>query len=75
MGIIDKVRCRLIDLIELRMHMMLRDILDLDRAEGAKSYVKCHLRDIHTHIPHLLQKLRRKMQPGRRRSADPSYFA
>ena len=46
------------------MHLVVRDILRLHRAEGPKANMECNVANLYTHPPHLLQQLRGKMEPG-----------
>ena len=48
----------------LRMHLMVGDLVLLDRAEGAQPHMQGDERRFHSHRPHLLQQLRGEMQPG-----------
>ena len=54
LGRIDHVRRFLRHLVILGMHVMLEDILHLHRTESAKSHMKGHFCDIHSHITNLL---------------------
>ena len=48
---------------ELRMHLVVRNLLRLDRAEGAQPHMECNVANLYTHFPHLLQQLGGEMEP------------
>ena len=66
-GAVEQIGGLLREHAELRMHLMVRDLLGLDRAEGAEADVEGHPGQIHALVPELLQELRRKVQTGGRR--------
>lgn len=48
------------------MHMMLRNVFDLHRAEGTESDMKSDLCNIYSHRTDFFQQFRCKMKPGGR---------
>ena len=65
---VDHIRSLLRDHIEFRVHVMMLDVVHLDRPEGAEAHMKGHMGDINTFLLNLFKKLLRKMKPRRRRS-------
>ena len=43
---VDLLSCFFVNLIELRMHMMICNLIYLYRTECSKSYMKCHSRNV-----------------------------
>ena len=53
---------------------MIFDGIDLYRAEGSETYVKCYMSDLNSHVLDLLQKLLCEMQTGCRGSCRALMF-
>ena len=55
--LIDHVGGIFLDTIELRVHMMIQYIRNLDRPEGSQTHMKCDVRDLDSHFLNLCQEL------------------
>ena len=62
--LIDQVCLLLFYHVKLGMHVMLCDILYLDRSEGTETHMQGDMSKLYSLRPDLLQKLRCKMQAG-----------
>ena len=67
MGLVDEICSSWRYVVPLSVHVMLRHIIHLDRAEGSKSYMKRDIGQIDSLVLNLFQKLLGKMKPCRRR--------
>ena len=54
LGIVDLLCLGLLYDIEFRVHVMIFDGIDLYRAEGSETYVKCYMSDLNSHVLDLL---------------------
>ena len=61
-GLVYLIRLGLLHNIELAVHMVLLDLLSLDRSEGSEPDMQSNVGDLHTLRLHCLQKLFGPMQ-------------
>ena len=65
LGAVDDIRRLLADLAELRVHLVVLDVLRLHRAEGAQAHMEGDRGKDHAFFPDALHQLRGKVEPGR----------
>ena len=67
MGAVDQVRRLRGNIVPLGVHGVLLHIVHLDGTEGAQPDMQGHKADVHAFRAHLIEELRGKVQPRRRR--------
>ena len=63
LGLVDQVRCLLRQIVVFGVHLVLGDLVLLDRSEGAKANVQRHRRDVDPLCADLVQQFVGEVQP------------